>query len=202
MGISRRDLLKFTAAGAGVAGLGIVNAQWQKTRILSLARGVYQRLSQPDLENGPTGVLSDRALRMLMATTQAIVDSPLEPGHYQDFFRWRSENVAGYHDLYEQFSSTLDSATRKKSNRDFADHDHAGRREILREIVTSDDRVSLGKVRRGVFDKDSLRYERHIVGEILELFSVTDAWVLLGYSSWPGTPRGLEEYQKAPASTG
>jgi hypothetical protein len=30
MDISRRDLLKFTVAGAGMAGLGIVIGQWQR----------------------------------------------------------------------------------------------------------------------------------------------------------------------------
>jgi hypothetical protein len=46
MDISRRDLLKFTVAGAGMAGLGIVIGQWQKAHILSSARGLYQRFSQ------------------------------------------------------------------------------------------------------------------------------------------------------------
>jgi hypothetical protein len=46
MDISRRDLLKFTVAGAGMAGLGIVIGQWQKAHILSSARDLYQRFSQ------------------------------------------------------------------------------------------------------------------------------------------------------------
>ena len=148
--------------------------------MLATARDLYIKLSQPDLEDGATGVLGDQALRTLMATVQAIIDSPFEPGHYQDFFRWRSENVSGYRALYEQFTSTLNNIARKRGNQDFADHDPARRRDILREIVTPDDRVSLGKVRRGVFDKDSLRYERYIIGETLQLFNLTDAWVLLG----------------------
>jgi hypothetical protein len=49
-----------------------------------------------------------------------------------------------------------------------------------------------------VFRRDWLRFEKYIVRQILALFSQTDGWVLLGYESWPGTPRGLESYTRAP----
>src|SRR5262249_62395582 len=39
-------------------------------------------------------------------------------------------------------------------------------------------------------------YERHILREVLELFAATDAWLLLGYDAWPGTPRGLDRYRR------
>jgi hypothetical protein len=41
-------------------------------------------------------------------------------------------------------------------------------------------------------------YDRFIMREALALFADTDAWVLTGYDGWPGTPRGLERYRRAP----
>jgi hypothetical protein len=41
-------------------------------------------------------------------------------------------------------------------------------------------------------------YNTVIFDEALALFADTDAWILAGYEGWPGTPRGLERYRRAP----
>ena len=43
------------------------------------------------------------------------------------------------------------------------------------------------------------RIDRYILDEALALFARTDAWVVLGYRGWPGQPRGLDRYRRAPA---
>lgn len=40
---------------------------------------------------------------------------------------------------------------------------------------------------------------KRVADQILGVFARTDAWVALGYESWPGQPRGLTAYRQAPA---
>ena len=107
------------------------------------------------------------------------------------FFRWRSENLSGYRSLYERFAVVVDRAAKKSRKPDFASCDMEVRREILQRFTPSTYAL--------VFERDGLRFEKYIFRQILDLFSRTDAWILLGYESWPGTPRGLDTYTKAPS---
>ncbi len=56
----------------------------------------------------------------------------------------------------------------------------------------------LGKARAGLFERQWLVYDRYIVREIFDLFARTDAWVKLGYETWPGEHRGLYTYTQPP----
>jgi len=53
-------------------------------------------------------------------------------------------------------------------------------------------------VAMNLYDRSWIRFEQYVVREILALFVRTDGWVLLGYETWPGTPRGLDSYTQPP----
>jgi hypothetical protein len=130
------------------------------------------------------------AVRALLATTEALVAAAVETSHYEDFFRWRSENLGGYRALYERFTAVVDRAAKEAQKPDFASCDMNARREILQRMTSRAYAV--------VFERDVLRFETYIFRQILALFSRTDGWIWLGYESWPGTARGLQAYTKAP----
>ena len=43
-------------------------------------------------------------------------------------------------------------------------------------------------------------FARRAEASHLALFVRTDGWVLLGYETWPGTPRGLDLYTRPPST--
>jgi hypothetical protein len=181
-------------AGLGLGGAFAVR-RWGGVVKYRLERA----LSDPTLGDAAQGPLPEGVVRALVAATQGLVGTEIEITHYATFFRWRAETLRGYRALYERFVVALDRAARAAGVSDFAGCGLARRRAILRQIdVTgADDRAS--RIHALVFRRDSFRFEKYIFREVLALFSQTDGWVLLGYESWPGTPRGLESYTKAPS---
>jgi hypothetical protein len=187
--ISRRRFLTFVGLGTGVFAAGALLAQRGIGLFASLRSRIYGSWANPGLEAAPQGVLGDDAIRALLSTVEALVDTEVEVNHYEVFFRWRSENLSGYRALYDQFADILDRAAKEAGKPDFSSCDMEVQREILQKPSR---RYAL------VFDRDWLRFEKYIFQQILALFSETDAWILLGYESWPGTPRGLDSYTRAP----
>ncbi len=188
--LSRRRFLTVVSLVAGVSAVGAVQ-RWSVGQFASIWSRIYSALIDPGLKDAAEGPLGEGAVRTLLATTEAFVGSELERSHYEAFFRWRSENLSGYRRLYERFTVVVDRAAKQSRKPDFASCDMEVRREILQRFTPSTYAL--------VFDRDGLRFEKYIFQQILDLFSRTDAWVLLGYKSWPGTPRGLDAYTKAPS---
>jgi hypothetical protein len=125
---------------------------------------------------------------------------PVQAAHYEDFFRWRSENLRGYKTLYEQFVAALDLRGRRLSKCDFVDCSLEMQEEILARLAqVSSAETRWDKVRVSLLDRDWVLFDRYIVRDILLLFSKTDAWTVLGYEAWPGTPRGLDRYTHPPS---
>jgi hypothetical protein len=190
--LSRRRFLTVVSLVAGVSAVSAVLAQrWGIGQLASLWSRIYGALTNPGLKDATQGVLGEAAARALLATTEALVDTKVEASHYEAFFRWRSENLTGYRDLYERFAVVVDRAAKEARKSDFASCDMEVRRQILQRMTPSTYAL--------VFERDELRFETYIFQQILALFSRTDAWILLGYESWPGTPRGLDSYTKAPS---
>jgi hypothetical protein len=156
-------------------------------------------LTDPPLGDAVPGPLPDSVVGALVAATQGLVDTEIETTHYATFFRWRAETLRGYRALYERFAVALDRAAREGGAPDFAGCGLARRQSILRQIDVTPAGDRLSRIHALVFRRDSLRFEKYIIREVLALFSHTDGWVLLGYESWPGTPRGLESYTRAPS---
>ena len=189
MPISRRGLLKTLVVAAVSTTLGYV--------VIQRSRPTLERyLRNPDLpEPAFTGILNAQTLQVLRATTEALIEVRIEMSHYENFFRWRSENLPGYKSLYEQFARTVNAAV----GCNFAECDIAIRRGILEKAFQGRNLTSkLDQVRIGVLARDWLRFDKYIVREIFTLFAKTDAWIMVGYESWPGTSRGLVTYRQEP----
>ena len=188
--LSRRRFLTIVSLVAGVSAAGAVQ-RWGIGQLTSLWSRIYGALADPGLKDATKGLLGEGTFRALLATTEALVGTQVETSHYEAFFRWRSENLTGYRDLYERFAVVVDRAAKEARKPDFASCEMAVRREILQRMTP--------RTYALVFERDGLRFEKYIFQQILALFSRTDAWILLGYESWPGTPRGLDSYTKAPS---
>jgi hypothetical protein len=198
--LSRRRFLRLSVVVAVGAMTALIAAQYAKAWLLASFRALYVRLLAPGLEDAPTGPLSAGALNTLLVMTEALAGVSLQIAHYEDFFRWRAENLRGYKALYEQFAAALDRRARRSVGCNFVDCSRQMQQKMLEELpqVRGPNPV-WHRVRVIVLEREWLRFERYIVDDILLLFLRTDAWTLLGYDAWPGTPRGLGRYTQAPS---
>jgi hypothetical protein len=194
--ISRRRFLGILGMLAVASLLTARLFESRRGRLLARLRAFYYERTDPRLQTTPTGSLNPQTLDVLQATTRALLDTPVEMRHYASYFEWRSENLPGYRSLYEAFAVTLNEAATRTAQLPFVECDISVQRKILERVDL--DRRGRWALVAGIFDSNWLRFEKYVVREILELFVRTDGWVLLGYESWPGTPRGLERYTKAP----
>lgn len=190
--LSRRGFLTVVSLVAGVSAAGAIQ-RWGIGQLASFWSRIYGALTDPGLQNAPEGLLGERTVLALLATTEALVGTEVETSHYEAFFRWRSENLSGYRNLYERFAVVVDRAAKEALKPDFASSEIEVRREILQRMTA--------RPYARIFERDGLRFEKYIFQQIRALFSRTDAWILLGYESWPGIPRGLDSYTKAPSKT-
>jgi hypothetical protein len=197
--LSRRHFLQAAVLMAGLLMASVLSVRRWRSALWSSLRSQLQELfANPALPDAPTGHLPEASVSALLVTTHTLVDTAVETTHYAAFFRWRAETLGGYRALYERFVAALDRAAKEAGEPNFAACGMARRRQILQQIDLTRDRAS--KIYAIVFRRDALRFEKYILRQILELFSQTDGWVLLGYESWPGRPRGLASYTRAPGS--
>ncbi len=189
MMVSRRKFLQ-------IAGLGTVGATTGYP-VLQFSRPALRRwLIEPGLPLGAAqGPLEEETLQVLQATTAALLETPVEMGHYRDFFQWRSQHMPGYKGLYEQFAARVNTA----AGTSFADCNVATQRGVLARCPHAGHPAGRsGIVRAGLFERPWLVYDRYLIREVFDLFARTDAWVKLGYETWPGEHRGLYTYIQPP----
>jgi len=187
--LSRRTLLGAVAGTCAAAALGI----W---RWLDEPGGPAWT---PTLEATTPGPVTDATLSTLVAAARAVIGRPIEPAHYAEYFRWRAEHLPGYRTLYGRFAARVDRGARRTAGCAFAGCSAAAQTRVLRP-------ASRARAPRSVLDAVWMAaggrvwtaYDRFILDEALALFAGTDAWVLTGYEGWPGTPRGLDRYRRAP----
>ena len=180
--------------------MALIAAQYAKAWFLASLRALHTRLLFPGPGDAPTGPLSAEALNTLLVTTEALVGVSVLIAPYEDFFRWRAENLRGYKALYEQFTAALDRRARRSVGCNFVDCSQQMQQQMLEELpLVHGTNTVWRKVRVVVLEREWLRFDRYIVHDILLLFLRTDAWILLGYEARPGTPRGLERYTQAPS---
>src|SRR5262245_46153775 len=132
--LSRRRFLRLSIGIAVGAITVLLAAQSAKAWLLAPFRALYARLLSPGLEDAPTGPLSVRALNTLLATTGALAGMPVQIAHYEDFFRWRAENLRGYKTLYEQFAAALDRRARQSVGGDFVNCSRQMQQKMLEEL--------------------------------------------------------------------
>jgi len=196
--LSRRAFLRLSVIVGGGAITALATAQSAKGWLLGSFRALYHRLLSPALEDAATGPLSERTLNALMMATKTLTGMSVQITHYQDFFRWRSENLRGYKTVYERFAAALDHRARRSVGCDFVDCSLQMQQKIFANLPqVSSVETRWDKVRVSVLERDWVLFDRYIVRDILLLFSKTNAWTLLGYQAWPGTPRGLDQYTQA-----
>jgi hypothetical protein len=191
MKISRRQFLTLTIAAMGT-GTG-------------LALGIRQlRESDALFDNNTVGALDEATIAALVALAAAYVGSYGSVSHYRTYFVWRAENLPGYLHTYQVFAPALDAAAQQISGSPFAEADAITQKDIIRYTL------ELPEPESGLFDpvfreppisspltfEEQLwqRFHRMVLGELITVFLNTNAWIMLGYDSWPSQPRGLEKY--------
>ncbi|MGH2454192.1 MAG: hypothetical protein ACRDF5_10610 [bacterium] len=193
MPISRRGFLK---AALGVTG-GVAAASAAGAAANRAA--IYRWLASPGVGTAAPGPLPTGVLDTLLAATETLTGLPVELEHYAAFFRWRAEHLPGHRALYEDFVATVDRAAMEAGRRPFAASGETTRRAILGPAFRV--RQADGPLDRlwvAMAEREWVRFEEHVVREILLLFSETDAWTRLGYDGWRGRPRGLAAYLLPP----
>lgn len=185
----RRFLRIVLAAAAGATAIGFVAVRFPYATL----RERYYRLST-DVSPGPVGA---GVLRTLMAATVALIGAPFERSHYEDLLSWRAANISGHRGLYERLAAMLDRLAMAAGRKPFADLDIEARRRIVDPLSRLQEH-RLRELWAAVFSRDRLLFGRHITQPVLALYARTDAWIQLGYDAWPGRPRGVERYLRAP----
>jgi hypothetical protein len=204
--LSRREFIRSLLA-AGVGG----------TALLLGAPGC----SSPEAAAGPRGgdppaaalALPRATLEVLMAAAEGLAGVRPLRGHYARYFEYRAKNVRGYAALYESFAAEV-----RRRRPDFLAADLDARLEVLDRLRYHGATGELAPPARGgsleasfaaapagfsaELTEDalrSIRFERYVLQEILVVFANTDGLLALGYRSWPGGARGLEEHLHPPA---
>lgn len=136
----------------------------------------------------PPGPLSSRAEEGLRGAVRCLLGADVPADPYLDFFAWRSARIPGVRTACERLGAGADAAARLEAAGSLAALDPAARDRVFRRLFP--EAPSPLRVRQPF---------EEVRQEILRRFSRTDAWVALGYRTWPGTPRGLEEYLLPPS---
>ena len=180
----RRRFLKILAIGSlgtAVVALAVLRLRYRAIRDWWL---------RPDTEAVP-GELHESAVRTLLAVTETVTNPGVELAHYEAFFRWRARTLPGHRALYERLAVVIDRDAQARAGRPFADCTGPDRAAVLGRLEKLR-RSRLRRVLAAALDRDWLLLDVHLIQPVLDLFANTDAWVLLGYPAWPGTPRGFE----------
>jgi hypothetical protein len=138
-----------------------------------------------------TSPLGEETLKILIAMAEALTGRSTLQGDYAGYYHWRAQNLQGYKTRYERFADLLQARSIAATKRNFGDNPMNVRLEIVNSF-------------RPAFQKSKsetgLRtFEKYIIQETLHLFARTDAFLALGYDSFPGQARGFETYRKLPA---
>ncbi|MCK6546248.1 hypothetical protein L6R52_10395 [Myxococcota bacterium] len=194
---TRRRALQIGALATGGALVGGALATgW----LHAAAADRYRRLVE--LPKTPPAPLDAHTVEALRQVTAALLVEGIDESRYEDFFRWKAENAAGYAALYTRLARALDAEARLAGAQSFAAATRAQRHEALakargvRAMINTNDRTAGAWYM--LFERDWLLFERYVVRELLTLFAKTDAWVLSGYGQPPGVPRTIDSYLVPP----
>jgi hypothetical protein len=110
----------------------------------------------------------------LISAADAVVGLEIEPTHYGRYFEWHAARNRDYEIMYTDFVRALDSMA------------HADHRQAFASLALED----RARIVDAVVGRSAV-FEERFRGEVLMLFATTDAWIHLGYPTWPGEPRGF-----------
>jgi hypothetical protein len=186
-----------TILGAAVAG-STAAAPRARLWLYDRRLGPYGRHPAPNPPTDGVGPLADDDLGALLAATEVIVGFPLQLAHYEALFRWRAEHQAGYRARYQRFRASLDRAAVEDPGCYFSECDRPTRARLLEKLALTVPLAQVDKSQLLLGARDWEQYHTYITREILRLFAKTDALIAIGYDAWPGVPRGLDAYRRAP----
>jgi hypothetical protein len=173
--LTRRAVTGLLAAGGGALTLAVIG----------------KRLDHPTPgkvpSHGRVGTIDEETLATLMISARTLTGLREPGGPYGDYYAYQALNRPGYLDAYRDFAR----AVRRFTNADTA---------AALEKLSADRRWS---VLEAVSRSSNGEFDVPVHHETLAVFMRTDAWKVLGYDSWPGSPRGLESYRaplKSPPS--
>lgn len=196
--LTRRRLLIGAGVSAVTLGGGAVHVRRRLVDLRTWAGGpLYYD------EKSPVGTLGADAVATLLAMAEAVIELDFEHQHYDDYFRWRSQNVHGYYALYTRFTEKMTAVARGLFGKGFAELDVAGRRRTLSAALPDlFDSGLAHAAKAGLFaPEEDVRLYRYVVAETLMLFGRTDAFVHLGYTRWLGQSANLVDYTRPPTPT-
>jgi hypothetical protein len=138
-----------------------------------------------------------------MAAAEALIDMPPLRGHYITYYQWHAENQPGYRLLYDRFTAEAGKRARAIAGADFASASLGTRQQIVNDLRPCAGLEGLRWSQRlrlaSALDPGWLvQLERYLFQETLWVFGKTDAWLRLGYESWPASARGFDDYLHAP----
>lgn len=191
MAITRRRLLKLSVA-AFIFSSFTGYVLYKKT--VNLRFRAFHEL-EPE---GTT--LENETLETLVSASESLIGMPIKKNHYSLYFKWRAENLQGYAGVYRKLVSRIRERSVKLFGKSFQSCSEGERSEIIRSLRNYSGTDSLRYKFSALVVGEYYLFEKRVFREILELFSRTDAFVHLGYRSWPGKVRGLHEYQRHPVS--
>lgn len=187
MNFSRRQFL-----------FGLVTALTAQAAPIRFASGIYW---MQDDEPGP---VDDTVIANLLAMVETLVHGHGSIEHYRTYFNWRTQNLPRYKPYYELFSIGLDEAARTLGEASFIDASDATRQAILTTaielphpqsaLLRPTPALTLPSGEIPLDESLWLRFDQYIIGEMIMIYTQTNAWIMLGYDAWPGVPRGLDRY--------
>lgn len=197
MQVSRRSLVGGALAGAGLAaGTALVRGVPGPGGL----RRMLRRAASPELPEAEPGPLDAPTLQTLLAVARALVGGAADRPSYAQLFRSRAEELPGYRRLYRRLDQRL--AHQSVGPGGSTEAFQALPPERARQVVT---RLAppgrLARLTLGFAGDERALFRRYVTLEILELYAATDAWIALGYTGWPGRPRGLRVYRRPPPGT-
>jgi hypothetical protein len=98
--------------------------------------------------------------------------------------------------MQTRFAAWLEKTAVAKGADDFQTAGPEMRAEILASCMRLRTNNDLRRAWNGVASRDHVLWDRHILQPMLELYSLTDAWLGLGYDTFPGDPSGLDSYRE------
>lgn len=198
MKMSRRRFLTLAVGAIGMQ----TAAAWELDHFVPRAQAV----TSAD-EPGP---LDEAAMAALMALVAAYVGPYGSTGHYNAYFGWRAQHLPGYHRVYQDFAAALDAAAQALDGASFAQAAPDTQQTIIRDALElpQPDSSLFSPIYDDPQPATPLTFEEQlwqrfhsiVLGEIVNVFVNTNAWIMLGYDGWPAQQRGLESYTQPIAS--
>ena len=162
-------------------------------------RHFYLWLAYPEPNPGATGFLGGE----LSETLRAVADTVVGGGQAADrairMLDARAQELEGHLALQRNFAAWLDEGSRRAGAESFQTASRETRVDLLTTCMRLRSNSDLRRAWYGAVFRDRVLWDRQVLQPMLELYSHSDAWLDLGYDSFPGDPSGLDSYREAPS---